>query len=629
MHFCSGVARLIGTRWLAALFLCGSALCGFAQQNSSLPDAPSAAANTTPPKKPKLETVRTTVTVLGAPDPISLGESARSVVVMDTQEHPLAYDTVEDYLRTDSSVQINQRGSGGYPADLSIRGTSFEQTLVLLDGFRVNDAETAHNNLDLPVPLDAMTNIEVLHGAGSTLYGADALGGVADFLTARPAASSLWVSGGGGSFGENQQTFVGNYARRNWAEQIAGHRDFSSGFMYDRDYRNEDLSTETWMKSPLGTSDVLLAGSDTPFGANNFYGNYPSWERTKGWFASIRQGLGAVTDGGFAYRRHTDNFVLFRDDPAIYANNHIDSSWQALLRRKTVWNGANGLYYGLDFDGDSIDSNNLGKHARNWGSGYVDFDVRSWKRATLSVGAREEIISGGYYVFSPAIASSYWIHPDLKARASIGYGFRLPTYTDLYYSDPTTVGNANLKPESAWDYEGGFDWYPRRSLAASVTGFYSPQSNFIDYVRTSPTAMWHATNLNGFSFAGMEASLTWQAGHGQQVNLAYTWLHGAQSVLNGLQSEYLFNYPINNAVFNWYSNIGRWVMVNTRVGVQQRFEQTAYPVWDVSVVHEHGRFQPFVQMTNLSNTGYDEIPGVPMPGRAFIGGIKIWIFEPR
>ena len=122
---------LIAPRWLAAFLLCGSALCGFAQQTSPLPDAPSVSADTTPSKNTKLETVRTTVTVLGAPDPISLGESARSVVVMDTQQHPLAYNTVEDYLRTDSSVQINQRGSGGYPADLSIRGTSFEQTLVL------------------------------------------------------------------------------------------------------------------------------------------------------------------------------------------------------------------------------------------------------------------------------------------------------------------------------------------------------------------------------------------------------------------------------------------------------------------------------------------------------------------
>ncbi|MHB1936327.1 MAG: TonB-dependent receptor plug domain-containing protein [Acidobacteriaceae bacterium] len=633
----------MGTRWLSAILLGGSAFCAFAQQSLQPSAATSKSADATQTEKTKLETVRTTVTVLGAPDPISLGESARSVVVMDTQEHPLAFNNVEDYLRTDSSIQINQRGAGGYPADLSIRGTSFEQTLVLLDGFRVNDPETAHNNLDLPVPLDTMSNIEVLHGAGSTLYGADALGGVADFLTARPAASSLWVSGGAGSFGENQQSFVGNYVRRNWSEQIAGHRDFSSGFMYDRDYRNENLSSESWVNSPLGATDILLGGSDTPFGANNFYGNYPSWERTKGWFASIRQELGAATDAGFAYRRHSDNYVLCRagyqlhpndlnlcsPEIATYANNHIDGSWQAILRRKTVWSGSNGLYYGLDFDGDSINSNNLGKHARNWGSGYIDLDARSWKRATLSVGAREEIISGGYDVFSPGVAASYWIRPALKTRASVGYGFRLPTYTDLYYSDPTTVGNSHLKPESTWDYEGGFDWYPRSSLSASATGFYSPQTNFIDYVRTSPKALWHATNLNGFSFAGTEASLNWQAGHGQQLNLAWTWLLGAQSVLNGLQSEYLFNYPINNAVFNWYATVGGWAMVNTRVGVQQRFQQTAYPVWDVSVVHEHGRIQPFLQMTNLSNTGYDEIPGVPMPGRAFLGGIKIWVFGPH
>ncbi len=613
------------------LFFCCLGQCSksSAQTAPELPAAPSAASSLTQGNVSKIAPVRTTVTVLGDPTPVLVGESARSVVVMDTQEHPLAFNTVEDYLRTDSSVQINQRGAGGYPADLSIRGTSFEQTLVLIDGFRANDPETAHNNLDLPVPLDNMANIEVLHGAGSTLYGADALGGVIDFVTARPAANSLWVSAGAGSFGENQQTFVGNYAHRNWAEQISGHRDYSSGFMYDRDYRNESADSESWLTSPLGTTDVLLGGSDTPFGANNFYGNYPEFERTKGWFASIQQGLGAKTNVGYAYRRHTDNFILIRSDPSVYANNHIDKSWQAIARRQSTWNEKDGLYYGLDFDGDSIHSNNLGDHARNWGSGYVDLDWRSWKRATFSLGAREEIISGGYDVFSPTAAVAYWLHSKLKARASAGYGFRLPTYTDLYYSDPTTVGNANLKPESAWNYEGGFDWYPRNSIGVSATGFYSPQSNFIDYVRTSPTALWHATNLNGLTFAGTEASLIWHISQSQQVNLSWTWLDGAQSVLNGLQSEYVFNYPVHNAVFNWYASAGRWVMINTRVGVQQRFQQTAYPVWDISLVHEHGRVQPFVQMTNLSNTGYDEIVGVRMPGRAFLGGVKIWLVAPH
>jgi len=470
----------------SALFLC-CLVFSYPLHAQELPAAPVAHQNST-----HIEPVRTTVSVLGDPTPVLLGDSARSVVVMDTQEHQLAYNTVEDYLRTDSSVQINQRGAGGYPADLSIRGTSFEQTLVLIDGFRANDAQTAHNNLDLPVPLDTMANIEVLHGAGSTLYGADALGGVVDFVTQRPGLNSLWVSAGAGSFNENQQTFVGNYVHRHWAEQISGHRDYSSGFMYDRDYRNESADSESWLTSPLGATDILLGGSDTPFGANNFYGNYPSFERTKGWFASIQQGLGAKTNVGYAYRRYTDNFILLRNDPSVYANNHIDMSWQAIARRQFTWNGSSGIYYGLDFDGDGIHSNNLGVHARNWGAGYVDLNTRAGKRTTLSLGGREEIISGGYDVFSPTAAVAYALCTALKARASAGYGFRLPTYTDLYYSDPTTVGNANLKPESAWNYEGGFDWYARRAIVVSATGFYSPQSNFIDYVRTSPTALWHA-----------------------------------------------------------------------------------------------------------------------------------------
>lgn len=616
--------RLSVALCLTTILASGVAIPAFAQENPQ-----STATQSAQEKAKALASVHTTVTVLASPTPVLRGESARSVMLLNTQQHPLAFNTVEDYLRLDSSIQINQRGAGGYPADLSIRGTSFEQTLILVDGFRVNDSQAAHNNLDIAVPLAAMANIEVLHGAGSTLYGADTLGGAVDFVTQRPDVKSLWVSGGVGSFDENQQTFVGNYARQKWAEQLAGHRDYSSGFMYDRDYRNENASSESWFDSPLGVTDILLAGSDTPFGANNFYGNFPSYERTKGWFASIDQSIGADTNAGFAYRRHTDRYVLFRNDPAFYTNNHISTSWQAIARRKFDWSANRTLYYGLDFDGDSIDSNNLGKHARNWGSGYAALDLRNWKRATLSLGGREEIISGGYDVFSPMIAASYWIRPRLKARSAVGYGFRLPTYTDLYYNDPATVGDANLKPESAWNYEAGLDWYPRNTLAASITGFYSPQSNFIDYVRTSPTEKWHATNLNGLIFRGAEASLAWHPLASQQINLSWTWLKGGRSALHGLQSEYVFNYPVNNAVFNWFANAGRWITVNNRVAVQQKIDQTAYPVWDCSFVHERGRVEPFLQFTNIGNTGYDEIVGVRMPGRAVIGGVKLWLVRPH
>jgi vitamin B12 transporter len=111
------------------------------------------------------------------------------------------------------------------------------------------------------------------------------------------------------------------------------------------------------------------------------------------------------------------------------------------------------------------------------------------------------------------------------------------------------------------------------------------------------------------------------------VNLSWTWLASAPSnVLNGQEIEDGFNYPVHNAVLNWYAGVWKLFTVNNRVTVDQRYEQTAYPVWDVSLVRERGRVQPFVQMTNLGNTGYDEIPGVPMPGRRFIGGVKILVF---
>jgi iron complex outermembrane receptor protein len=152
--------------------------------------------------------VSTTVTVIGNPEPVTLGESNRSTTVIDTEQHPLSFSQVEDYLRTDASTFVQQRGAGGSQADISIRGTSFEQTLVLLNGLRINDAETSHNNMDIPVPLTAIRSIDVLHGAGSTLYGSDAIGGAIDFVTTEPATSSLLVRASGGNYGTTEQEAV-------------------------------------------------------------------------------------------------------------------------------------------------------------------------------------------------------------------------------------------------------------------------------------------------------------------------------------------------------------------------------------------------------------------------------------
>lgn len=573
---------------------------------------------------PALPPVASTVVVVGYPEPVSEGESARSTALIDTTEHPLSVGTVEDYMRSDSSLFLEQRGAGTVQADISLRGSSSEQTLVLLNGLRINDAQSSHHDMDIPVPLEAISNIEVLHGAGSTLYGADALSGVVDFVTAAPATNSLRLRAGVGSYGENEQGVLAGAVGNKWSEAITAQRAFSTGFMPDRDYRSENASSESRYKTALGESDVLLAGSDQAFGANQFYGDYNSWERTKGWFASGRQEIGTKTQAAFGYRRHSDNFILLRNDPSFYANNHVDSSWQGVVRRKDPLSSIATLFYGLEADGDAIASNNLGHHARNRGAGYLDLDLRTSHEWTLSAGLREEILSGGARsVLSPDLAGSLWLGHAIKIRAAGGYGFRLPTYTDLYYSDPTTVGDPNLKPESAWSGEGGVDWYPSAKIAGSLTVFYARQHNAIDYVRANASQLWQASNLTGVSFGGFESAVVWTPARQQTFHFSWTVLSGAQAALHGLQSEYIFNYPVNNASAAWTGLVGKGFVIRNRVGVTQRYQQTPYPVWDASVARERSWVHPYLRMTNLSNTGYEEVVDVRMQGRSFVGGVEL------
>jgi iron complex outermembrane receptor protein len=565
--------------------------------------------------------------VVGSAVAVPLAESSLPVLVLPVQPAILSAATPLDLLRTDPSIFLEQRGAGGAQSDLVMRGGSFAQTLVLLNGFRINDSQTAHHNLDLPIPLEAMDSIQVLHGAGSTLYGNDALSGVVDFVTAAPSASSLRLRAGAGSFGGYEDAIEAALTGTKTSTRLTGSRNSSDGFMADRDYRNEDTSLENWTPTRLGISDLLFAASDRAFGANQFYGAFDSWERTKGWFASARQDLGDRTAAAFGYRRHTDEFILLREAPAVYENNHVDTSWQASLRRTAPLAKTSLLLLGLESDGDSIHSNNLGLHARNRGAGYLDLDLRpATRRWNLTAGAREELFSGGMQTaFAPHLAGSVRLAHDVKLRASGGYGFRLPTYTDLYYSDPSTIGNSKLKPESAWSGDGGLDWAPSRRLSASVTGFYSRQHDAIDYVRTNSTMPWTAANLSGLHFVGVESSLTWLAAKGQTVRVAWTGLSGAQDALHGLQSEYIFNYPVQNVHASWTSAIGKTVTITDSVQIVQRYQSSVYPVWNLSATHEAGRFHPYLRFDNLSNTGYQEISGVPMPGRTIYGGVSVAI----
>jgi outer membrane cobalamin receptor len=595
----------------------------FAQQPTEQSGTTSRPANAS--ASPVAQSISVTTTL----EPLPLAESDRSVNLISPRDQPLVSNSVVDLLRQDSSLNLQARAANGVQADLSIRGTTFEQSLILLNGLRINDPETGHLNLDIPVPLDAVTRIDILHGSGSTFYGSDAIGGAVNLLT-RPPAPGLNVvaSAGGGSYSSIEQHLRASYTDGPVAEQLTGSRDTSDGFIADRNYSSNALASETWLNLKPGTTDILLATSDRPYGANLFYGPYPSWERTKGWFASIQQQLGQQTAASFGYRRHTDLFVLFVDQPDIYENNHVTTSYEGALRRADALGPNTTLSYGLEADGDSIHSNSLGEHARNQGAGYANLSLRALGRFSLSIGAREEILSSNGSFFSPSVAAAYTLTRTTRLRAAAGHGFRLPTYVDLYYSDPTTIGNPNLKPESSWSYEAGLDWSPTNSrMTLTATGFRLQQKDTIDYSKLALATEaltfaepYQAVNIQNLNITGAEATIRLNLSSTQQLQFSYTAAHAASPPPN-LISEYAYNYAAQNALFAWNGNF-RQISARTQVNVVQRTQHTAYPLWDVALSRNTGHLRPYLRLLNLSNTGYQEIPDVPLQARTIMAGTE-------
>jgi iron complex outermembrane recepter protein len=561
-----------------------------------------------------------TVVVTGTYEPLSLDEIDRSITLLPARGQGLVLNTLVDLLRLDPSLDLEERAPGGVQTDLSIRGATFGQTLVLLNGQRLNDVQSGHHDMDIPVPLDAVSRIEVLRGSGSTMYGSDAVGGVINIITEPPEGLEVKIRAALGNFGANQQRVSLADSFGNLSEQLTFSRDFSTGFMPDRDYRNLQIASSTSLLTGWGSSDLTLAYMDHPFGAAQFYGPYPSWEDTKSWWAGFRQHLGKKTEASFAYRRHSDLYVLFRDQPQIYTNHHVDESYQGALRRtEELSNNAN-FYYGVEGLHESIVSNNLGIHARSRGAAYADLDFRALRRFSLSLSAREEVYRNFTAEFSPTVAGGFWISQKLKLRASASRAFRVPSYTDLYYSDPNNFGNRNLRPERAWTYESGVDWNPARRVKGELTVFERRVRDGIDYYGTSADGPWYALNIDNLDFTGVEAALHIALTSSQTLDLRHTWLHGVQDTVANIYTKYTFNYPTDSAEAAWQARLPKHFLVRSRLGAMNRRGRDPYALWDFSAGYSSGRVHPFLQISNLTNTSYQEILGISMPGRTVMGG---------
>ena len=464
-------------------------------------------------------------------------------------------------------------------ADLSIRGASFGKTLVLLNGMRLNDPQSGHHNMDIPVPLESVERVEVMRGSGSTLYGADAVGGVINIITEPPADHGI------------PPAHRTRQRRHQPAARLARHRRqeslratlFLARFFFRLPARprlsQSAISPPSHaLATDIGNGSINLAYMDHPFGADQFYGNFNSWEDTKTWFAGVQQAFGAKTTASFSFRRHSDLFVLYRDRPEVFTNHHSDESYQLAsaaarrcpppLRSTTAWRGCTNPSSAI------ISATTRAAAA----AAYAAADFRALKRFSLTISAREELYRSFSAAFTPTVAAGCLALAAVEAPRL--HQPRLP-HSELHrpllsrprqsWAIPTCVRRAPGLTKA------GVDWVPSARIRGDLTLFERRERDGIDYYRTSATDIWRALNIQNLNFKGWEAALRWTPSlHAHRRFPFYRNCTARRTQSPRASPSTRSTTRPRVGVFGWQITPRGNFVLRTRVGVIERLERSPY-----------------------------------------------------
>jgi iron complex outermembrane receptor protein len=230
----------------------------------------------------------------------------------------------------------------------------------------------------------------------------------------------------------------------------------------------------------------------------------------------------------------------------------------------------------------------------------------------------------GYSAFgrawSPSVSGGVWISPDVRLRASAARAFRIPTYTERYYSDPAHLATADLRPEHGWSVDAGLDWL-RAGWLLSATGFRRWDEDVIDWVKAAPADRWNTTNVRDVTTTGIEASLS-RSWNGAVVRLLAASLDVDAPTLD-LLSKYVLEYARHSVGASIGAPVGGGLRAAGTIDHRRRFGAEAYTLVGLRVSREIARGSIFVDVSNLLDVEYVEIPGVAMPGRWLTVGVTI------
>jgi len=573
------------------------------------------------------------VVVTGRHAPVRLSESGVSVSVITREDIAvLPADNISDVLEHVNGVDVRQRGAGGVQTDIGIRGASFEQTLILMDGVNMSDPQTGHHNMNLPVTLSDIERIEVIKGPAARIYGPNAMGGVINIITRDVEESGI---GGRAAYGENGYYDLNAYAalrRGDLSSRLSAGRRSASDYLSgkDTDFDIKTLNYKGVFRQDPHTFRLGAGFTDKDFGAYKFYSDaFPEQrEKTETLLvygdADLYLSDAEITSRLY-WRRHEDEFKInINGDWNI--NDHqtdvLGSRVKTLIR--SDW-GETAL--GADAEREDIESSSLGDHDRSRQSLFLEHRFKPLDRVNIGVGASAVHYSSWGWEYWPGADMSVELIDGLSWFSSFENAFRVPTYTELYYATPANQGNPDLEPEAAWTAETGLRWLSE-AAAADLSLFYRDANDVIDWTRRPGATVWQVTNISSVETIGGSAGVTvypalfWDAAFFSSAGIAYTYLDSNRDT-HGLESKYVLDYlehQINGSMtFEWLPALTH--AIKARYG--ERMAGDSYTVVDTRLTWSVADYDIFVEAANLFDEDYIESGFTPMPGRWIKAGVKM------
>ena len=540
-----------------------------------------------------------------------------------------AATNVADLLQQVTGVDVRRRGTGGGQSDLYIRGGGFDQTLLLIDGIKMDDAQTGHHSMNAALPIEVIERIEIIKGPAARIFGQNAFTGAINIVTKKRLNNKVSINVEAGSFGQlNGSVTLGKETENSSIIAHVGALT-SDGYRNNSDYNNQNYFLKGIFNKKKQPIEVIATFFDKKFGAENFYTTnvtFNEYEETQnsliGVSTTFKSNKFNVTPRIY-WRRGQDMFLLRRDDPGFYRNFHITN--KIGVETNASYTSDIGITgFGVDFSRFSIQSNNLGERVRTMVNFFLEqrFKLGSFD---ITPGIAATYFSDFKFNAFPGLDIGVQISDKVRLYGNVGYTFRAPTFTDLYYSDPATSGNPNLEPEKAFAQEIGLN-YSDDKFSGSLAIFNRDSEDLIDYVRQNTSVnIFTAANITEVSTQGVEFESAYNFkmnNYNQTITFGYTYLNDDILDQNKDLSRYSLNTLKHQLITRFTSQLFKNVRQNIIYKHAERTVGTSYNVWDASLIVDFNKFTFSLTANNIFNAEYIESGFVQMPPSNVLFGLR-------